>query len=120
MDDKQINGIVESLMNMSTGEMIDSIYNFIDESDLEELNNIIKYCEEQKSVIGLIDKRKKKLAEILRIERIKFRKEMNSMEKQLSLKRQEESESSDSDEEEKTEKKKPNFKKAKEFIKNKK
>jgi len=106
------------LVTMTHEQQLDSIYNFIDMLDLEELNNIIKYCEEQKSVIGLIDKRRKKLAEILRIERIRFRKEMNNVKKQLLIKRQEETESSES--EETTEKKKPIIKKSKEFVKNKK
>lgn len=79
-------------------EKIDRIYNFIDELNLEEINEIIKYCEEQKAVIHLIDKRRKKLAEILRIERIKFRKEMNSMDKKLNERREKE-ESFESEEE---------------------
>ncbi len=102
---------ITNTMHMNIGERIDSVYNFIDTLDLEELNKIIQYCEEQKIVIDLIDKRKKKLAEILRIERIKFRKEMNNMEKQLVKKKIEEDSESSECEEDVTEKKKPILKK---------
>ena len=102
---------IANTLAIGIGERMDSIYNFIDTLDLEELNKMIQYCEEQKVVIDLIEKRRKKLAEILRVERIKFRKEMNSMERQLNKKKVEEESQSSVCEEEVTEKKKPILKK---------
>src|SRR5271167_3612328 len=62
---------------------IDKLYNLIDLLNKEDVEKIIKYCEEQKLIIDLSDKRKKNLANNLRIERIKFKKELNEMKNKI-------------------------------------
>ena len=91
-------------------DKLDQLYLIIDTLNTEQLDKVIKYCEEQKTVSNLIEIRRKNLAEILRVERIKWKKEMNNIRKQPNKKIIEESESSDF-EEEMTEKKKPILKK---------
>lgn len=73
----------------------DELYNTIDTLDLEELKSIVEYCLDQKRIIHISDKRKKILSNQLRIERIKFRKELNDMKKQLENTRMQLDESSE-------------------------
>jgi|SRR5271170_7169384 len=73
----------------------DELYNTIDTLDLEALKSIVQYCVDQKSIIHISEKRKKILANQLRIERIKFRKELNDMKKQLDHTRMQLDESSE-------------------------
>lgn len=60
---------------------LDQLYLAIDTLNMEQVNKIIKYCEEHKLIANLSETRRKNLAEQLRIERIKWKKEMNNVKK---------------------------------------
>jgi hypothetical protein len=88
---------------------IDELYSVIDLLNKEDIDKIIKYCEEQLIIVDISDKRKKSLANQLRIERIKFRKELNDIKNKIKQNKEEEF-ISDSDEEIKKSKKMKNKK----------
>lgn len=58
---------------------IDHIHTLIDALSSDELDKIIRYAEEQKQISDLAEKRRKEFANQLRIERIKFKKELNNI-----------------------------------------
>lgn len=69
--------------NIIPYDKLDELYNVIDMLDKEEIKKIMQYCIDQQNIVHLLEKRRKNLANLLRIERIKFRKELNEMKKQL-------------------------------------
>ena len=60
-------------------DKLDELYLTIDTLSESELNNIIKYAEEQKTIVHFTEKRRQALANQLRIERIKIKKELNNI-----------------------------------------
>lgn len=48
----------------------------LDKFDIDQLNKVIEYCNEQKLLINISDKRKAAIRNELRVERIKMRKEL--------------------------------------------
>lgn len=60
-------------------DKLDELYLTIDTLSEGELNNIIKYAEEQKVLVNFAEKRRQALANQLRIERIKLKKELNNI-----------------------------------------
>src|SRR5579872_2206963 len=77
-------------------DKLDEFCSLIDSMNIEQLEKIIKYCEEQRVVASLIEKRRKSFAEQLRIERIKWKKELNNVKK---IKREDSFEESTEEEE---------------------
>jgi hypothetical protein len=58
---------------------LDELYLTIDTLTEQELDKIIKYIEDQRLIVNVLERRKSALTNELRIERIKMRKELNSM-----------------------------------------
>lgn len=61
---------------------LDNLYLTIDTLNEQELEKIIKYIEDQKLIVNVLDRRKAALTNEMRIERIKMRTELNKMKKQ--------------------------------------
>lgn len=72
---------VQNIMkyDMASFHEIDNIYMMIDTLSSDELDMIIKYAEEQKQISDLVEKRRKQFSNQLRIERIKYKKELNNI-----------------------------------------
>lgn len=58
---------------------LDELYLTIDTLTEQELDKIVKYIEDQRLIVNVLERRKSALTNELRIERIKMRKELNSM-----------------------------------------
>jgi|HubBroStandDraft_3_1064219.scaffolds.fasta_scaffold540616_1 hypothetical protein len=58
---------------------LDELYLTIDTLTEQELDKIVKYIEDQRLIVNVLERRKSALTNELRIERIKMRKELNNM-----------------------------------------
>lgn len=82
----------EEIIDNSLLDRLDNLYLTIDTLNNEELDKIILYAQDQKTIVKLSDKRKKDLSNQLRIERIKMKKELNNI-KKVIIEEDEDSES---------------------------
>ena len=82
---------------------LDNIYIAIDSLNEKELDEVIKYIDEQKLITKISEKRREKLRNEMRIERIKMRKELNNemKNKKKVIKPKDEEEQEESSEKEK-------------------
>jgi hypothetical protein len=92
---------IEDHLEIDLLNKLDNLYLTIDTLEYNELEKVIKYAEEQKSISKLAEKRKKDLSNQLRIERIKMRRELIEQKK----KNKKEESSEEESEEEKPKKK---------------
>jgi hypothetical protein len=60
-------------------DKIDELYLTIDTLNIEEIDKVIKYAEEQKIIANLTEKRRKDMVNKLRVERIRYKKELNDI-----------------------------------------
>lgn len=73
-EDKDGNLFVGSIL-----DKIDELYLTIDTLNIEEIDKVIKYAEEQKIIANLTEKRRKDMINKLRVERIRYKKELNDL-----------------------------------------
>lgn len=79
---------------------LDNIFIAIDSLNEKELEEVVKYIEDQKFIVKISEKRREKLRNEMRIERIKMRKELNNENKKKIIKQKEIEDQEESSEEE--------------------